>query len=161
MTSLLLHNLSCNNNSIKQCKIKKEELIVWFLLNNSFQCVFQCACMYSSQDIVLQSISVCVLESSTSSVLVRVFVCTVSKLPYYPSTWRAGLGSDVLRIRFDLDHTVSLHDGSPLGDSSPSHCACSDTNGLWHKAQHNRACSDNKTVYSIRLNININISGMS
>ena len=77
MTSLLLHNLSCNNNSIKQCKLKKEELIVWFLLNNSFQCVFQCACMYSSQDIVLQSISVCVLESSTSSVLVWVFVCTV------------------------------------------------------------------------------------
>src|SRR4029434_2301782 len=57
--------------------------------------------------------------------------------------------------------SVSLHDGSPLGDSSPSHCACSDTNGLWHKAQHNRACSDNKTVYSIRLNININISGLS
>src|SRR4029434_9057174 len=31
---------------------------------------------------------------------------------------------------------VSLHDGSPLGDRSPSHCACSDTNGLRHKAQH-------------------------
>ena len=31
---------------------------------------------------------------------------------------------------------VSLPDGSPLVDGSPSHCACSDTNGLWHKAQH-------------------------
>src|SRR4029434_2659010 len=31
---------------------------------------------------------------------------------------------------------LSLHDGSPLADSSPSHCACSDTNGLRHKAQH-------------------------
>src|SRR4029434_1520160 len=57
-----------------------------------------------------------------------------------------------------MSSKLSLHDGSPLGDSSPSHCACSDTNGLWHKAQHNRACSDNKTVYSISLNININIS---
>src|SRR4029434_10129067 len=63
--------------------------------------------------------------------------------------------------RLNVKIWVSLHDGSPLGDSSPSHCACSDTNGLRHKAQHNRACSDNKTVYSIRLNININISGLS
>ena len=47
--------------------------------------------------------------------------------------------------------SMSLPDGSPLADGSPSHCACSDTNGLQHKAQHNRTCSDNKTVYSIRL----------
>ena len=50
-----------------------------------------------------------------------------------------------------MSTVMSLHDGSPLGDSSPSHCACSDTKGLRHKAQHNRACSDNKTVYSISL----------
>ena len=38
--------------------------------------------------------------------------------------------------RLNQGSRLSLHDGSPLGDRSPSHCACSDTNGLRHKAQH-------------------------
>src|SRR4029434_1573002 len=29
---------------------------------------------------------------------------------------------------------ISLPDGSPLADGSPSHCACTDTNGLQHNA---------------------------
>src|SRR4029434_9716210 len=44
--------------------------------------------------------------------------------------------SHVKSIFFTKQSSLSLHDGSPLGDSSPSHCACSDTNGLRHKAQH-------------------------
>src|SRR4029434_6375338 len=30
---------------------------------------------------------------------------------------------------------LSLHNGAHLGYLSPSHCACSDTNGVRHKAQ--------------------------
>src|SRR4029434_6063058 len=41
---------------------------------------------------------------------------------------------------------LSLHDGSPLGDSSPSHCACVI---LRHCRQRSRACATTTDPFSI------------
>ena len=66
---------------------------------------------------------------------------------------------------------LSLHDGSPLGDSSPSDCACSDTNGLRHKAQHQHqhiwlVLTHNVGLFNVIFNnvvngLNVNIWGLS
>lgn len=64
---------------------------------------------------------------------------------------------------------VSLHNGSPLGDRSPSHCACSDTNGLRHKAQHQHiwlVLTHNVGLFNVIFNnvvngLNVNILGLS
>src|SRR4029434_6082854 len=66
---------------------------------------------------------------------------------------------------------LSLHNGSPLGDRSPSHCACSDTNGLRYKAQHQHqhiwlVLTYNVGLFNVICNnvvngLNVNIQGLS
>src|SRR4029434_6015092 len=66
---------------------------------------------------------------------------------------------------------LSLHDGSPLGDHSPSHCACSDTNDVRHKAQHQHqhiwlVLTHNVGLFNVIFNnvvngLNVNIWGLS
>src|SRR4029434_6624954 len=72
---------------------------------------------------------------------------------------------------FTKQSSLSLHDGSPLADSSPSLCACSDTNDLRHKVQHQHqhiwlVLTHNVGLFNVIFNyvvngLNVNIWGLS